>query len=165
MRPAKLPICNGSDMIRNLGASDQIRLQGSQQGSHLDDLRLLETAFGERLAALGGRAVVLESLVKVVVESGFRVTEQQAAETLEEKMPAGTMFHADSCRSLVPASEGPNPQRPRNPEPVVLPVSGEFLSGLVDGGLSGTTLMRGVPRFQKVVLGDGRVFMSVPERL
>ena len=82
MRPAKLPICNGSDMTGNLGASDQMRLQGSQQGSHLDDLRLLETAFGERLAALGGRAVVLESLVKACRESGFEGTEQQAASIL-----------------------------------------------------------------------------------
>ena len=59
-----------------------------------NDLQLLETAFGERLAALGGRAVVLESLVKAIRESGYQGTEQQAAETLREKVPAGQVKHA-----------------------------------------------------------------------
>ena len=49
-------------------------------GTNGDDLRLHD--FGERLAAIGGRAVVLESLVKASRESGFQGTEQQAADTL-----------------------------------------------------------------------------------
>ena len=79
----------------NFGARDQINLQDSggllviANCNNCNDLQLLETAFGERLAALGGRAVVLESLVKAIRESGYQGTEQQAATTLREKMPAG----------------------------------------------------------------------------
>ncbi len=80
-RPAKLPICDRSNMtVSNLGVTDQIKVTGCPEVSN--DLRLLEQAFGERLAALGGRAVVLESLVKVIRESGYQGTEQQAASAL-----------------------------------------------------------------------------------
>ncbi len=84
----------------NFGARDQINLQDSggllviANCNNCNDLQLLETAFGERLAALGGRAVVLESLVKAIRESGYQGTEQQAATTLREKMPAGQVQHA-----------------------------------------------------------------------
>ena len=66
--------------VSNLGVTDQIKVTGYPEVSN--DLRLLEQAFGERLAALGGRAVVLESLVKVIRESGYQGTEQQAASAL-----------------------------------------------------------------------------------
>jgi len=66
--------------VSNLGVTDQIKVTGCPEVSN--DLRLLEQAFGERLAALGGRAVVLESLVKVIRESGYQGTEQQAASAL-----------------------------------------------------------------------------------
>jgi hypothetical protein len=84
----------------NFGARDQINLQDSgglrviANCNNCNDLQLLETAFGERLAALGGRAVVLESLVKAIRESGYQGTELQAATTLREKMPAGQVQHA-----------------------------------------------------------------------
>ena len=66
--------------VSNLGVTDQIKVTGCPEVSN--DLRLLEEAFGERLAAIGGRAVVLESLVKVIRESGYQGTEQQAASAL-----------------------------------------------------------------------------------
>ena len=66
--------------VSNLGVTDQIKVTGCPEVSN--DLRLLEQAFGERLAAIGGRAVVLESLVKVIRESGYQGTEQQAASAL-----------------------------------------------------------------------------------
>src|SRR5271157_2591217 len=72
----------------NFGARDQINLQDSgglrviANCNNCNDLQLLETAFGERLAAIGGRAVVIESLVKAIRESGYQGTELQAAETL-----------------------------------------------------------------------------------
>ncbi len=75
----------------NFGARDQINLQDSggllviANCNNCNDLQLLETAFGERLAALGGRAVVLESLVKAIRESGYQGTEQQAAGVLRER--------------------------------------------------------------------------------
>ncbi len=84
----------------NFGARDQINLQDSgvlqvstdgdvsancNNCNNFNDLQLLETAFGERLAALGGRAVVLESLVKAIRESGYQGTEQQAAGVLRER--------------------------------------------------------------------------------
>jgi len=84
----------------NFGARDQINLQDSgvlqvsADSNNSNDLQLLETAFGERLAALGGRAVVLESLVKAIRESGYRGTEEQAAETLRHNVPAGQVQHA-----------------------------------------------------------------------
>ena len=86
----------------NFGARDQINLQDSGVSArghaancnNCNDLQLLETAFGERLAALGGRAVVTESLVKAIRESGYQGTEQQAATTLRQKMPAGQVQHA-----------------------------------------------------------------------
>ena len=79
----------------NFGARDQINLQDSgvlrviADSNNSNDLQLLEEAFGERLAAIGGRAVVIESLVKAIRESGYQGTELQAATTLREKMPAG----------------------------------------------------------------------------
>jgi hypothetical protein len=79
----------------NFGARDRINLQDSggllviANCNNCNDLQLLETAFGERLAALGGRAIVLESLVKAIRESGYRGTEEQAAETLRHNVPAG----------------------------------------------------------------------------
>ncbi len=84
----------------NFGARDQINLQDSggllviANCNNCNDLQLLETAFGERLAALGGRAVVLESLVKAIRESGYQGTEQQAATTLRHNVPAGQVQHA-----------------------------------------------------------------------
>ena len=86
----------------NFGARDQINLQDSgglrvsadgdviANCNNCNDLQLLEKAFGERLAALGGRAVVLESLVKAIRESGYQGTEQQAAETLRDNGACGS---------------------------------------------------------------------------
>ena len=79
----------------NFGARDQINLQDSgvlqvsADSNNSNDLQLLEEAFGERLAAIGGRAIVIESLVKAIRESGYRGTEEQAAETLRHNVPAG----------------------------------------------------------------------------
>ncbi len=92
----------------NFGARDQINLQDSgglrvstdgdvsancNNCNNSNDLQLLETAFGERLAALGGRAVVLESLVKAIRESGYQGTELQAATTVRHNVPAGQVKH------------------------------------------------------------------------
>ena len=102
----------------NFGARDQINLQDSggmlvsadgdviANCNNCNDLQLLETAFGERLAALGGRAVVLESLVKAIRESGYQGTELQAATTVRHNVPAGQVKHVvrrGLFRCLTPA--------------------------------------------------------------
>jgi len=100
----------------NFGASDQINLQDSggllviANCNNCNDLQLLETAFGERLAALGGRAVVLESLVKAIRESGYQGTEQQAATTL---LGSGrfSIGEGPSGRLIAWKTEGDDPQR------------------------------------------------------
>jgi len=103
----------------NFGARDQINLQDSgglrviancNNCNNCNDLQLLETAFGERLAALGGRAVVLESLVKAIRESGYRGTEEQAAETL---LGSGrfSIGEGPSGRLIAWKTEGDDPQR------------------------------------------------------
>ena len=100
----------------NFGARDQINLQDSggllviANCNNCNDLQLLETAFGERLAALGGRAVVLESLVKAIRESGYQGTEQQAATTL---LGSGrfSIGEGPSGRLIAWKTEGDDPQR------------------------------------------------------
>ena len=97
----------------NFGARDQINLQdsgGLLVIANCNDLQLLETAFGERLAALGGRAVVLESLVKAIRESGYQGTEQQAATTL---LGSGrfSIGEGPSGRLIAWKTEGDDPQR------------------------------------------------------
>jgi hypothetical protein len=96
----------------NFGARDQINLQDSgglrviANCNNCNDLQLLETVFGERLAALGGRAVVLESLVKAIRESGYQGTELQAATTVRHNVPAGQVKHVvrrGLFRCLTPA--------------------------------------------------------------
>ena len=100
----------------NFGARDQINLQDSggllviANCNNCNDLQLLEKAFGERLAALGGRAVVLESLVKAIRESGYQGTEQQAATTL---LGSGrfSIGEGPSGRLIAWKTEGDDPQR------------------------------------------------------
>ncbi len=100
----------------NFGARDQINLQDSggllviANCNNCNDLQLLETAFGERLAALGGRAIVLESLVKAIRESGYQGTEEQAATTL---LGSGrfSIGEGPSGRLIAWKTEGDDPQR------------------------------------------------------
>ncbi len=100
----------------NFGARDQINLQDSggllviANCNNCNDLQLLETAFGERLAALGGRAVVLESLLKAIRESGYQGTELQAATTL---LGSGrfSIGEGPSGRLIAWKTEGDDPQR------------------------------------------------------
>src|SRR5208282_284008 len=100
----------------NYGARDQINLQDSggllvsANSNNCNDLQLLETAFGERLAALGGRAVVLESLVKAIRESGYQATAKQAATTL---LASGrfSIGEGPSGRLIAWKTEGDDPQR------------------------------------------------------
>ncbi len=100
----------------NFGARDQINLQDSgvlqvsADSNNSNDLQLLEEAFGERLAALGGRAIVLESLVKAIRESGYQGTELQAATTL---LGSGrfSIGEGPSGRLIAWKTEGDDPQR------------------------------------------------------
>jgi hypothetical protein len=65
-----------------VNASDQINLQDSSSTQVETDLRLLELAFRERLLAIGGNAVILESLVTAAEGYGYQGTAEKAAETL-----------------------------------------------------------------------------------
>jgi hypothetical protein len=74
-------LCAEIEMSGKIEAGDRPDLQHAG-GNGLDALAVLEAAFDERLNQIGGRAVILDSMVEIAARHGYQGSVDEAASIL-----------------------------------------------------------------------------------